>query len=115
MLDHIFDLLKHIIAHDAVSLVLLNKRGELEQVAERGHPDSTMTREFIRNMPLEELSARWGDNSVAVIPDTVNDPRWHRGADGIVQARSWIGAALRVKGELHRCAEHRQLHTQSLQ
>lgn len=99
VLESIFDLLGNVIQHDAVSLVLLNEQGRLEQLASRGYHDSGIARDFSNTLELDELHRRWGQSAVAVISDTENSKEWIP-ASGLGATRSWIGAALRVKGEL---------------
>jgi len=102
VLEHIFDLLGRVIRHDAVCLVLVDPTDRrLEAVAARGYPNLEIAQDFIRRMPLEEFEKRWGDQPVCVIPDTLKDPRWKPDESGELEiTRSWIGAPLRVKGDL---------------
>ncbi len=97
--ERIFDLLARVIGYDSVSLQLLGKDGYMDLAAVRGFPDLELARQMIRTIARQTLEERWGQQRVAVIPDTYADDRWLAGM-GFEYIRSWIGAALFAKGRL---------------
>jgi PAS domain S-box-containing protein len=98
--DYIFDLLARVVAYDSVSVQLVDD-DRLALAAGRGFPNTALAGEIIRSVSRQTLEERWGAAHLRVItlPDTSADPRWivYPGSEYI---RSWIGAALRVKGRL---------------
>ncbi|MFN8598503.1 MAG: GAF domain-containing protein, partial [Anaerolineae bacterium] len=98
--QHLFDLLAQVVAYDSVSVQLLDDQ-QLYMAAGRGFPDSQLTMALVRQIPPAIWEARWGrpQQSVFVIADTYGDPNWLILA-GSEYIRSWIGAPLRVKGQL---------------
>jgi PAS domain S-box-containing protein len=98
--DYLFDLLARVVAYDSVSVQLLED-DRLALTAGRGFPDAAVMREIINQVSKPTLEERWGQphHRVITLPDTHADPRWivYPGSEYI---RSWIGAALRVKGRL---------------
>ncbi|HZY42693.1 MAG TPA: GAF domain-containing protein, partial [Anaerolineae bacterium] len=98
--EYIFDLLARVVAYDSVSVQLLED-DRLALTAGRGFPDASVMREIISQVSRPTLEERWGQphHRVITLPDTHADPRWI-GYPGSEYIRSWIGAALRVKGRL---------------
>jgi PAS domain S-box-containing protein len=99
VLDRILDLLAQVVSFDSVSIQLLDETGRLGMVVGRGFPDPDYAREIAGQTLLDTLSERWVGRDVLLIADTENDPRWI-GDERINYIRSWIGAALRVKGQI---------------
>jgi len=97
--EQIFDLLARVIAYDTVCVQLLDKEGNMELVAGRGFPDIERVRQIVREVASQTLEERWGERRVIIIPDTHRDERWIQ-APGSEYIRSWIGAALVVKGQV---------------
>jgi PAS domain S-box-containing protein len=98
--NYIFDLLEHVVRYDSVSIQLLGE-DQVVFAAGRGFADMRGAHEIIRKTLLPSIEERWGQphQRVMVIPDTANDPRWYV-LPGSEHIRSWVGAALRVKGRL---------------
>ncbi len=98
--NYIFDLLAHVVHYDSVSIQLLGDN-QILFVAGRGFSDTRRTHEIIRETLLPSMEERWGQphQRVMVIRDTAHDPRWYP-LPGSEHIRSWVGAALRVKGRL---------------
>ncbi len=98
--DYVFDLLARVVEYDSVSVQLVED-DRLALTAGRGFPDAAVMRDVISHVSKSTLEERWGaaHTRVMTLPDTHADPRWiiHPGSEYI---RSWIGAALRVKGRL---------------
>jgi PAS domain S-box-containing protein len=99
--ERLFDLLAEVINYDSASVQLLDEdAGRLYLAAGRGFADMERARYFTAHeLSVETFTQRWTGASprVMVIPDTHNDARW------IIELttaniRSWIGAALFVKG-----------------
>jgi len=97
--EHIFDLLAEVVAYDSVSVQLLQPDGGMVLAAGRGFPDLEIARENVRYVAEQRRALEWLQMRVMVISDTENDPRWIKTA-GTEYVRSWIGAALVVKGQL---------------
>jgi signal transduction histidine kinase len=95
--ERIFDLLAKVAQYDSVSLQLLNTQGKMELFAGRGFPDIEAAREVTSKISAQRFEDLRGENHVIVIPDTYGDPRWNKDL-GNEYIRSWIGAALLVKG-----------------
>jgi PAS domain S-box-containing protein len=98
--DYLFDLLARAVRYDSVSIQLIGDNQVLF-AAGRGFRDVRRANEIIRNSLVPTLEERWGQphRRVMVISDTEQDPRWLV-LPGSEPIRSWIGAALRVKGHL---------------
>jgi PAS domain S-box-containing protein len=98
--NYIFDLLAHVVRYDSVSIQLLSDNQVLF-AAGRGFSDVRRAHEIIRESLLPSFEERWGQphQRVMVISDTASDPRWYP-LSGSEPIRSWVGAALRVKGRL---------------
>ncbi|MCC6188865.1 MAG: GAF domain-containing protein [Anaerolineales bacterium] len=97
--EHIFDLLAEVAAYDSVSVQLLEPDGGMALAAGRGFPDLEAARENVRFVSEQRRAEFWLETPVLVIADTASDPRWIPTA-GAEYVRSWIGAALVVKGQL---------------
>jgi PAS domain S-box-containing protein len=98
--NYIFDLLAHVVRYDSVSIQLLNDN-EILFAAGRGFSDARRAHEIIRESLRPSIEERWSQphHRVMVISDTEHDPRWYV-LPGSEPIRSWVGAALRVKGRL---------------
>lgn len=98
--NYIFDLLAHVVHYDSVSIQLLGEN-QILFAAGRGFSDVRRAHEIIRESLLPNMEERWGQphRRVMVIADTEHDPRWYA-LPGSEPIRSWVGAALRVKGRL---------------
>ena len=98
--EHIFDLLDHVAHYDSVAIQLIED-GHARLAAGRGFPDLALSARIVDAITTPTLEERWGKEyqRFIVIPDTHTDPHWIRGL-GNEYIRSWIGAALRVKGRL---------------
>jgi signal transduction histidine kinase len=97
--ERIFDLLSRVVEYDSVSLQMLNQDGRLDLVAGRGFPDIELARWMVRSVSYKMLERGWDQNKVIVIPDTYADSYWIKG-QGVEYIRSWIGAALLVRGTM---------------
>jgi GAF domain-containing protein/HAMP domain-containing protein len=97
--ERIFDLLAQVVEYDSVSVQLLNEEGSADLVAGCGFPDLEQARRVARIVARQTLQKRFREHKVVVIPDTYTDSRWIPGM-GQEYIRSWIGAALLVKGTL---------------
>ncbi|HEY4724114.1 MAG TPA: ATP-binding protein, partial [Anaerolineae bacterium] len=98
--NYLFDLLARVVSYDTVSIQLIeNDRAYL--AAARGSFSVEQLRHAIESIIPSTLEERWGQlhQRLMVIPDTQTDSRWIT-APGSEYIRSWIGAALRVKGRL---------------
>jgi PAS domain S-box-containing protein len=98
--EQLFDLLAEVVAYDSVSIQLIDKKeGRLKLVAGRGFADWDMMRRFVSGLTEHSLLKIEHPPHWSVIPDTWASPKWikEEPADYI---RSWIGAALMVKGEI---------------
>ncbi|HSD84799.1 MAG TPA: GAF domain-containing protein [Anaerolineae bacterium] len=98
--DYIFDLLAHVVHYDSVSIQLIDG-DEILFAAGRGFSDMRRAHEIIRTSLLPTIQERWGQphQRVMIIRDTQQDPQWYA-LPGSEPIRSWVGAALRVKGRL---------------
>jgi PAS domain S-box-containing protein len=98
--NYIFDLLAHVVRYDSVSIQLLNDN-EILFAAGRGFSDVRRAHEIIRESLRPSIEEHWSQphQRVMVISDTKHDPRWYV-LPGSEPIRSWVGAALRVKGRL---------------
>ena len=99
LFERIFDLLAQVVTYDSVSVQLVAAQGGMELEAGRGFPDLEIARENVRQVSEHRPPQLWLDQQLLVISDTANDPRWIK-TDGADTIRSWIGAALLVKGEM---------------
>lgn len=98
--EYLFDLLARVVHFDSVSIQLFEgDRAVL--AAGRGFPDLALSQHIVNVVTLNTLQERWSQphRRYIVIPDTHHDPRWVLDL-GNQYIRSWIGAALRVKGRL---------------
>jgi PAS domain S-box-containing protein len=97
--EQILDLLAHVVEYDSVSIQLIDG-DETYMAAGRGFPDQALSQKIINQITAPGLKERWGDDKkIIVIPDTHRYSGWNTSA-GNEYIRSWIGAALRVKGRL---------------
>ncbi|GEM_PF-2212158 len=98
--DYLFDLLARAVRYDSVSIQLIDDNQVLF-AAGRGFRDVRRADEIIRKSLVPSIEERWGQphQRVMVISNTEQDPRWYT-LPGSEPIRSWIGAALRVKGHL---------------
>lgn len=98
--QRLFDLLGEVIAYDSASLQLLTPDNKyLSLVAGRGFADLERAKEIVQQLSVHILQKLPSYPYWQVIPDTSADPRWQI-LPGSEQIRSWIGAALLVKGRL---------------
>jgi GAF domain-containing protein len=97
--EHIFDLLAQVVSYDSVSVQLLAPDGSMQLAAGRGFPDLEIARENVRYVAERRRPETWLKVRLIVVSDTAHDPRWVV-TDGTEYIRSWIGAALMVKGQL---------------
>src|SRR5205085_5419344 len=97
--EHIFDLLAQVVAYDSVSVQLLAPDGSMQLAAGRGFPDLEIAREDVRYVAEQRRPETWLKVRLIVVSDTAVDPQWIVSA-GTEYIRSWIGAALMVKGQL---------------
>ncbi len=102
--EHIFDLLARVVEYDSVSVQILEPGGGMYMAAGRGFPDMELAREVChfdvwREKEREEFAEEWRQRKVMIISDTANSADWVV-VPGTEYIRSWIGAALFVKGEL---------------
>jgi PAS domain S-box-containing protein len=97
--EQILDLLSQVVAYDSVSIQLIDGE-ETYMAAGRGFPDHALSQKIVSQITTPTLKQRWGDDQkIIVLPDTHRDERWNTSL-GNEYIRSWIGAALRVKGRL---------------
>ena len=98
--NYLFDLLARVVGYDSVSIQLIGDN-QVIFAAGRGFKDVRRADDIIRKSLLPTLEERWGQphRRVMVIPSTMQDSRWYV-LPGSEPIRSWIGAALRVKGRL---------------
>jgi GAF domain-containing protein len=99
LFERIFDLLAQVVVYDSVSIQLIGPQGGMELAAGRGFPDLEIARENVRKVSERRPAAQWVDQQLLVISDTQTDPRWIT-TEGTDYIRSWIGAALLVKGQM---------------
>ncbi len=99
VLESIFDLLAEVVDYDSVSVQLVDDERRLSFISGRSLPDLERAREIANTVARHVIEERLADRHVVVIPDTEADERWVR-LPGSEHIRSWIGAALRVKGRL---------------
>jgi PAS domain S-box-containing protein len=98
--EYLFDLLARVIRYDSVSVQLLDGE-EMQFVAGRGFANVARAHEIVKSISRQTLEERWHQpyRRVIVISNTDGDPHWHI-VPGAEHIRSWMGAALRVKGRL---------------
>jgi len=97
--ENIFTLLAQVVAYDSVSVQLVAPEGGMRLADSRGFPDVELARDNVRVVSQQRNNNDWLSQPVIVIADTATDPRWIA-APGGEYIRSWIGAALVVKGVL---------------
>jgi GAF domain-containing protein len=97
--ESLFDLLAQVIAYDSVSMQMLDEEGYMYLAAGRGFPDPEQARQNVRVVSQQRPPGTWLRHTVMLIPDTHADERWIRVSGG-EYIRSWIGAALVVRGRL---------------
>jgi PAS domain S-box-containing protein len=97
--ENLFDLLARVIPYDSASIQLLDTEGQMYLAAGRGFPDWETARRNVREVSRKRPVDVWFGQKVMVISETMADDRWLR-VPGAEYIRSWIGAALIVRGEL---------------
>ncbi len=97
--EQIFDLLSQVVEYDSVSVQLFDRSDQLYLAAGRGFPDFELASQVVRTVAGQTTEDDWAQKRVIVIPDTHADGRWIV-APGLEYIRSWVGAALLVKGRL---------------
>jgi PAS domain S-box-containing protein len=98
--ERLFDLLAEVVDYDSVSIQLIDEKdGHLYLTAGRGFPDWEAMRQFIVGLTDNSLRRMDQPPHWCVITDTWASDEWVRaGPAGYI--RSWIGAALMVKGKI---------------
>lgn len=97
--EHIFTLLAKVIDYDSVSIQLLDERGCFSLVAGRGFTNLERIREIVEGLAPDSIKIDFPDEPSRVIADTRQDEQWVLHED-TAYIRSWIGAALQIKGEM---------------
>ncbi len=98
--QQLLDLLAEVIAYDSASLQLLTPDNKgFNLVAGRGFDNLQQAGEIVQQLSIHILKKLPVPPYWQVIPDTHADPRWQI-LPGSEKIRSWIGAALLVKGRL---------------
>lgn len=97
--ERIFDLLAQVVEYDSVSVQLLAEDGSMYLGSARGFPDIELARQMVSTIAAQTLEERWGQQRMMVISDTYANEGWVV-APGFEYIRSWIGAALVVKGRM---------------
>jgi PAS domain S-box-containing protein len=97
--NQIFDLLAQLISYDSASVHLVEGLGGLFVAAGKGLAVSVDYQMFAASHSSEIIGRFSDDKRVRVINDTQADPEWIH-SPGLAFVRSWIGAALMVKGRL---------------
>lgn len=97
--NQIFELLAQIISYDSASVHLMEGRGGLFVAAGKGLAASLNYQMFAVNYSSEIIERFSNDRKVRVIGDTLMEPEWIQ-IPGLEFVRSWIGAALMVKGRV---------------
>lgn len=98
--QQLFDLLAEVIHYDSVSLQLLDPgQSSMTLVAERGFRETEPVHEIAHELSMHLLARLPAYPFWQVIPDTRQDEHWLI-LPGSEQIRSWIGAALLVRGRL---------------
>lgn len=97
VLESILDLLGRVVQYDSASIQLVAPGDVLELSAGRGFPDLESARDTVRELSPHILERDWAGQKIAVIHDTRDHSDWVV-TPGTEYIRSWIGAALLVKG-----------------
>jgi GAF domain-containing protein len=98
--DQLFLLLAEVIPYDSVSIQLFDKKtGNGKLVAAKGFHYSSMKPVSLNDIAQHSLKKFKADEQICIISDTYASDMWVKEA-GIEKIRSWIGALLRVKGEV---------------
>jgi PAS domain S-box-containing protein len=97
--DQIFNFLGQIINYDGASVHLVEGDGGLYVAAGKGFASSQIYKTFAKDHSAEIVKRFSNGRNVWVIADTILDPNWIP-TPGFDLVRSWIGAALIVKGNL---------------
>lgn len=97
--EHIFTLLAEVIDYDSVSIQLLDERGCFSLVAGKGFSDLERIRQIVEGLSPKSVKIDFPDEPSRVIADTRQDEQWVLHED-TAYIRSWIGAALQIKGEM---------------
>jgi two-component system phosphate regulon sensor histidine kinase PhoR len=97
--EQVFDLLGQIINYDSASVHLVEGEGGLFVAAGKGLASSAVYQSFASAHSDEIITRFSRGKKLRVIPDTNEDPDWIH-LPGLEFVRSWIGAALMVKGHL---------------
>ncbi|MBE2221707.1 MAG: GAF domain-containing protein, partial [Anaerolineae bacterium] len=98
--DQLFLLLAEVLPYDSVSIQLFDKKTEsVKLVAAKGFHFSSLDPELSSNIARHSLKKFSSGDQICIIPDTYASDKWVKAA-GIEKVRSWIGALLRVKGEV---------------
>lgn len=99
LFDQIFDLLAQIVTYDSSSVQLVGEDGSVSIVAGTGFAKLEPYKEFAR-LHGEELIERFSKGKKVRFFTDTNEARDWIQAPGLTFTRSWIGAALMVKGRL---------------
>lgn len=99
VLERILSLLAQVVSYDSASLQLFDSQGNLELIVGQGFPDEDMAHKVAADVTRETIDKRWAKQDVLVIKDTQSDERWVTN-EAQAYIRSWVGAALRVRGQL---------------
>lgn len=97
--ETIFRLLAQVVQYDSVSVQLMGEDGHMHLAAGRNFPNWEQAQRNVLQISQQREPKAWLEHQVVVIPDTAQDPRWVK-LEGGTAIRSWIGAALIVKGDL---------------
>jgi PAS domain S-box-containing protein len=97
VLENILDLLGRVVHYDSASIQLIDENGVLDLSAGRGFPDMEIAHQTVQELSDIILERNWSQQNIAVLPDTHNSSDWVV-SPGSERIRSWIGAALMVKG-----------------
>ena len=95
VLKTILDVLNRVIPSDSASIMLVDENGQVSLSAERNLNQTPTLIEFV-NSNIQVYSTKFVDDNVALIADTVTDPRWIQLSGNPV--RSWVGAILTIQG-----------------
>ncbi len=98
--DQLFALLAEVVAYDAVSIQIVDKKTDgVRLAASKGFDFSTIADVLQNAIALHSLDKFSSAQQVSVISDTYASAMWIQGS-GEDKIRSWIGVLLRVKGEV---------------
>ena len=97
--EQIFDLLAQIVTYDSSSVQLMDARGQLAVAASRGLVYPGLYYSFASLHGKELIERFSGGTAVQIIADCHAEEGWIP-MPGLEYIRSWIGAALMVKGQL---------------